>query len=188
MLVSMAYIWCIDRMCKMNSPSANPVARFPARATGAATATAKAKASYSSHVVTFISTARRFILGGTTLEAVWAASKVVGPTGCSGAVPVTGPDVRPSTEPKRRARATTSPSKTSIVTSLTWSWLSTPLAWIPPLKVEMVAWPAIPISWPVHFSFSKFHAESTSLAHYITNKQKMLAKYYKWELSFHNLN
>ena len=57
-------------MCKMNSPSANPVARFPARATGAATATAKAKASYSTHVVTFISTARRFILGGTTLEAV----------------------------------------------------------------------------------------------------------------------
>jgi hypothetical protein len=46
------------------------------------------------------------------------------------------------------------------VISLSGPWITATLAWVPPLKVQVLAWPAIPISWSAHLPFSKIPNQS----------------------------
>nr|GMD92174.1 hypothetical protein Iba_chr14eCG6570 [Ipomoea batatas] len=78
-------------------------------------------------------------LKGAALEAAGAAGEVVGPAVPDSAVPVAGPDVR--------ANAGGGPPQpeTAIISG---PCLSTPLARLSPLKVHVLARPAIPVPWP----------------------------------------
>lgn len=143
----------IDVICTKysKSPAANPVTRFPSRSstTAAAAATPSTKASWAREI-RVIATGRWVILECSTLEAAWAASKVVRSTSASSAVPITRPNIRTSTEP---VRGPSSPTKApKVTTSITWLGIPATLARVAPLEVEVLAWPAVPISWPAHIS------------------------------------
>lgn len=132
-------------------PVANPVTGFP---TGAATATATAnttptipKAPRTRHVA--VVPAGWLLLQPTALEAAWAASKIMGSAVPICAVPVTGANIR-ACIPERW----TAPTETSIISPVTWSRLSTALARVPPLEVQVLARPAVPVSWSAHLLFS----------------------------------
>lgn len=133
------------------SPVANPVTGFPpgaATATATAATTTEPKTPWARHIA--LISARWLVLQPTALEAAWAAGKVMCSAVSNCAVPVTRPNIRAS-KPERW----TAPTKTSIISPITGSWLSAALARVPPLEVQILAWPAVPISWSAHFPFSK---------------------------------
>lgn len=137
-------------------PSAYPVTGFPSRATTTTTTTTaatstKPKTSATRHVAVKASRGR-LVLEHAALEAARAAGEVVGSTVSHGAVPVSGPHIWTGTKAERWT-TTTSPAKTSIVTTpIAESWLTASLARVSPLEVEVLAWPAVPISWSAHVS------------------------------------
>nr|GMD93595.1 hypothetical protein Iba_chr14fCG8960 [Ipomoea batatas] len=117
------------------------VTGLPARAAAAGEAIAS---SLTRHIVAggHLTAAERIIQvpEGAALEAAGAAGKVVGPAVSDSAVPVAGPDVR--------ANAGGGPPQpeTAIISG---PCLSTPLARLSPLEVQVLTRPAIPVSWPV---------------------------------------
>ena len=121
-----------------NSPGAYPVARFPSgsitpKSSRAWDVTVKASSSV--------------ILECTAFEAARTTGEIVGATVSSSAVPVTRSNIRAGGEPKWGATPPT------IATKVTWPRFPATLAGVPPLEVEVLAWPTVPISWPAHVYF-----------------------------------
>lgn len=72
----------------------------------------------------------------------------MGPAVADRAVPVAGPDIGTRTEPERR------PDPTAETDSgLAGPRVAAPLARVSSLEVVVLARPAVPISWPVHYFF-----------------------------------
>jgi len=123
-------------------PSANPVSGFPSRSI--ATSSAPTKPSSSSKIRIEGAPGGVHFLVHSTFEATRTASKVVGPAVSGSAVPITGTNIRPG-EPKWWA---TPPTETPKITC--GPGVPTTLARVTPLEIEVLAWPAVPVSWPVH--------------------------------------
>lgn len=137
-------------MLVTSRPGAYPVTGFPARAGGGAAAT-KGKGSDSGHVGVEWG-GGGVLLGGTALETAGAAGEVVGSAVSNGAVPVTGANIGAGGEAKG-GRASATKSATVVTTT---PWLPAPLARFSSLEVQVVACPAVPISWSAHFPSLEF--------------------------------
>ncbi|GMN50053.1 hypothetical protein TIFTF001_019203 [Ficus carica] len=140
---------------KRQSPGANPVPGFPSRSASAAagadgSATSQAEAAGAGHVAVEAAV----VLEGAALEAARAAGEVVGPAAAGAAVPVARPDVGAGGEAEGGGSPPSEPSEVSAAGPR----ITAALARVSPLEVEVLARPAVPISWPAHF-FSSFFCD-----------------------------
>lgn len=137
-------------------PGTNPVTRFPSggTSTGGICKTKRGHSSRARHVEVEASCcSRHVVFESPTFEAARPACEIVGSTVSYAAVPVAGPHIGAAVPEPRPAPSAAVHQTAEVAAAAAGLGVAAALAHVPPLEVQVLARPAVPVSRSAHLLF-----------------------------------